>query len=398
MKKLISIVFSLLAIANLLQAQKISIIHGMNGDGQTDQSVIIQHAIDSCSLAGGGTLVIKAGKYLSNPLYFKSKVNLQIDSGAVLLASDDTTLYKAPKRNIHFINGENLTDVSITGKGVIDGNGLSWWKRFRGGNKLTRPRLIYFTKCTNLVFENITLQNSPSFHLVPSDCENVVIKNIKVFAPDNSPNTDALDPSRCKNVKITGCLLDVGDDNIAIKSGRTRGEKGNPCEDILVENCTFLHGHGMSIGSETTSGVKNLVVKNCKFRDTDNGIRIKSNITLGGAVENVSYTDITMENVKNPIIISFDYKSNHVDGITTDIPSVTGFTITNLSAFGSKNAGKMIGLENSLLQKINLTNVDIQAQTGMVVENARNVIFKNVKVNAKKGNAIMTNNVEGTGF
>jgi len=383
------------AITSVGQSRVLSLI----GDGKTDQTEKIQQAIDSCAKAGGGTLVFPAGTYLFGPIFLKTNVTLSLDSCAILLANNNEDIYRSKKGLYNIINAESVNNVAIIGKGVIDGNGQIWWEKFiQSGKKLSRPRLIYFKRSKDIRFEGITLKNSPSFHLVPQDCENILISNLKFFAPDTSPNTDAIDPSRSKKVKITKCLIDVGDDNIAIKAGRNNGEKGASCEDIEITDCTFLHGHGVSIGSETANGVKNVVVRNCTFKGTDNGIRIKSNITLGGLVENVSYTDITMENVKNPIVINFEYKDNKSDAITTDIPSVKGFYIKNLSIKGSKNAGKIIGLAESFLQDIKLTNVTIQAKTGMIIGNAKGVEFNNVKIEVEKGEAITKTNVEGTGL
>ncbi|MHC1704212.1 MAG: glycoside hydrolase family 28 protein [Tenuifilaceae bacterium] len=369
------------------------------GDGKTDQTSTIQNAIDSCSKAGGGTLVFPAGTYLFGPISLKSNVTLSLDTCATLLANDNEAVYQSKKGLLNIINGESLTNVSIVGKGVIDGNGKIWWEKFiQSGKKLQRPRLIYIKKSKNLHFEGITLLNSPSFHLVPQDCDGVVMTKLTFIAPDESPNTDAIDPSRSKNVKITHCIIDVGDDNVAIKAGRSSGQKGAVCENIEISDCVFLHGHGLSIGSETTNGVRNVTVKNCQFKGTTNGIRIKSNITLGGPVENVSYSNITMEDVKNPIVITFAYTAKKDEAITTDIPSVNGFFIKNLTVKGSKNAGKIIGLPESLLQNIELSDVNIQAQTGMILENAKGVKFNNVKIQVVKGKEITTTNVEGTGF
>jgi polygalacturonase len=392
---LILLLISSLSVEGQPKNRRLSLI----GDGKTDQSAKIQNAIDSCSKAGGGTLVFSKGTYLFGPIFLKSNVTLSLDTCAILVANDNADVYQSDKGLLNIINGESLSDVSIIGKGVIDGSGKIWWEKFiQSGKKLQRPRLIYIKKSKNLHFEGVTIQNSPSFHLVPQDCDHVVITNVKFSAPDEAPNTDAIDPSRSRNVKITKCVIGVGDDNIAIKAGRSSGQKGAMCENIEISDCIFLHGHGLSIGSETTNGVRNVTVKNCKFIGTTNGIRIKSNITLGGPVENVSYTDITMEDVTNPILITFAYTANKNETITTDIPSVNGFFIKNLTAKGSKNGGKIIGLPESLLQNLQLTDVSIQAKTGMIIENAKGVVFKNVIVQADKGQAITATNVEGTGF
>src|SRR6185437_4386208 len=140
-------------------------------------------------------------------------------------------------------------DVTFTGSGVIDGGGAAWWgeaekaREIKPGYTLPRPNLIGLEQSTNLRFENITLQNSPKFHLVPSDCENVVISNVTILAPEHAANTDAIDPSG-RHMLITKCRIDVGDDDIAIKAGKKVAGQFQS-EDITVTDCTFLHGHGM---------------------------------------------------------------------------------------------------------------------------------------------------------
>ena len=125
-----------------------------------------------------------------------------------------------------------------------------------------RPRLIGLSNCQNLTVTGLTLTNSPSFHLVPSQCQNVVITKVKIKAPATSPNTDGIDPANCDGVTITNCRIDTGDDNIAIKGGRVSGALAGACQNITITGCTFLSGHGLSIGSETSSGVRNVAVSN----------------------------------------------------------------------------------------------------------------------------------------
>src|SRR5207237_6531213 len=129
------------------------------------------------------------------------------------------------------------------------------------------------TRCKSVRVQDITLQNSPCFHLVPTECQEVIITNVTIKAPANSPNTDAIDPSGSRDVLITRCLLDVGDDNVAIKAGHAVPGRSAASENITVRDCTFLHGHGMSIGSETRRGVKHVTVKICSFQVTEYAIR-----------------------------------------------------------------------------------------------------------------------------
>src|SRR5450432_3926299 len=161
-----------------------------------------------------------------------------------------------------------------------------------------RPKMIAITRCDRLHVQGITLRNSPQFHLVPKDVTDLTIEGVKVTTPFNAPNTDAIDPGTCTNVLIRDCDIDTGDDDIAIKSGG---------HNILIQDCTIRHGHGISIGSETTAGVSDMLVRNCTFDQTDNGIRIKSMRGAGGVVENIRYENIQMKNVANAIVLDLTY-------------------------------------------------------------------------------------------
>ncbi|QJD81453.1 glycoside hydrolase family 28 [Spirosoma rhododendri] len=367
------------------------------GDGITNQTKPLQRAIDSCGAAGGGTLVIPAGTYLISPITLRSQVTLQLSAGATLLASTNAADYSGKLSNL--INGDSLTNASLTGQGTIDGNGAIWWQRYLdSGKTLNRPRLIYITRSSNLTVDSLTLTNSPSFHLVPYQCQNVTIKNLTITAPATSPNTDGIDPANCTHVVIQNCTIDTGDDNIAIKGGRVSGQIAQPCRDIQISNCRFLHGHGLSVGSEASSGVADVAVSNCTFTGTTNGIRIKSQTGLGGSVQNLAYSQITMTDVTNPLIIDLAYALNANNSYPTDVPAVGNITISQLTATGAKSAGNMVGLTNSLIQNLTLSAVQISAQTGLVLQNARNVTMTNWRVQAASGQSLITQNVTGTGF
>ncbi|MDR6193467.1 glycoside hydrolase family 28 protein [Siphonobacter sp. SORGH_AS_0500] len=366
-------------------------------DGVTDQAKPLQRAIDSCGATGGGTLILPAGKYLISPIILRSRVTLQLESGATLLASTNAADYTSKLPNL--INGDSLTDVSLKGQGTIDGNGAIWWQRFRdSGKTLSRPRLIYITRSTNLLIDGLTLINSPSFHLVASQCRYVTIQNLTITAPPDSPNTDGIDPANCTHVLIQHCTIDNGDDNIAIKGGRSNGQIIQPCQDIQIRNCQFLHGHGLSIGSETSSGVTGVSVTNCTFNGTTNGIRIKSQSGLGGSIQNLSYKQITMTDVPSPLIIDLAYSLNSNNGYPNDIPSVSGLTIDQLTVTGAKNAGSLVGLTNSLLQNLTLSNLHINARTGLVLQNARNVAMNAYHIEVSSGPSVIAQNATGTGF
>ena len=272
-------------------------------------------------------------------------------------------------------------------------------RRAKPGYTLPRPRLIVLSNCKNIRLENITLQNSPTFHFVPSDCEDVLITNVTIKAPSNSPNTDAIDPSASRHVLITHCTLDVGDDNVAIKAGHTVEGRDAASEDIVIRDCTVLHGHGISIGSETLGGVRNVKVERCTFQDTENGIRIKSPRGRGGVVQDISYSDITMKDVDPAITITCYYpKIPAQDGAqakTETTPDFRNIRISNLTAQCKRSAGVVVGLPESPLQGIVLENVNISAATtGLLMRNVQNVRLKNARVSVADGPPFIMENAQ----
>jgi polygalacturonase len=393
---------------------------GAKADGHTLDTPALQKALDECADHGGGIVRLPSGTYLSKPLHLHSHTTLQLDAGATLLATDEAADFTGDKPGgfIPFIDGKELVDVAITGSGTIDGAGAKWWepaeqaRRKKAGYTLPRPNLIVLTHCRNLRLQDVTLQNSPKFHFVPADCEDVLVTNVTILAPANSPNTDAIDPSVSRRVLITHCRIDVGDDNVAIKSGRKVPGREFACEDITVTDCTFLHGHGVSIGSETAGGVHNVVVRNCTFENTENGLRIKSQRGKGGLVENILYTDITMTNV-NPAITFTCYYMNNSQGdpiqpklptedaaraVQPGTPIYRNIRVRNVDATCAKAAGVMLGLPESPIENVLFENVRISSQTGLTVRNARQIEFKDSTLQARQGKTLLLQNAQVGGL
>jgi polygalacturonase len=394
---------------------------GAKGDGQTPDTEAIQKALNDCAKSGG-TVRLPAGTYLSKPLTMGNRTTLQLDAGAVLKATDNFGDFLRPGQTwtgweaitsgsqfVPFIAGRYLTNCAIVGPGTIDGSGAKWWEPAeearikKSGFTLPRPNLIVLSDCKNLRMSGVKLINSPKFHFVPTDCEDVVIEDVTILAPERAANTDGIDPSRCRNVTITRCTIDTGDDNIAVKSGRKMEGREFACENITVTDCVFLHGHGVSIGAETVGGVRNFVVKNCRFDGTENGIRIKSRRDRGGLIKDITFTDLTMTNVYPAISIAAYYQDSSqskfptndvAQAITETTPFFRDIRISNLTAHSTKNAGLIVGLPEAMATNVFLENVQITAQTGLTVGNARGVRFKNVKVNVRQGQPVQMHNAE----
>lgn len=360
--------------------------YGAKGDGVAKDTTALQAAIDACAGKGGGTVHVAAGTYLSAPIVLKSGITLELDKGATLLGSPDhkdypaKTEFRAPGLQ-SLVSATNAENVAIVGEGTIDGNGESWWQEARAykdsgilGAEHTRPRLVVFDHCKHVRVEGVTIQNSPMWQLVPYYTDDIVIRNVRVLAPARSPNTDAVDPFSSSHVVIDHLYADVGDDNIAIKSGMINSPgPDSPSRDITITDCTFLHGHGLSIGSEIAGGAQNIHAERVHFDGTDNGIRIKSNRDRGNNVGNLSFKDIEMKDVKNALIISAYYpkvmppEGDAVQPITRLTPHFHDITLENVTAINSASAGAIVGLPEAPVLAVTLRNVKISAQHGLNV-------------------------------
>lgn len=249
----------------------------------------ITRAIEAANKAGGGTVYVPAGTFLTGAIHMKSNIELNLNPGAILSFSTNPEDYPAVecrwegvKQQVHSpcIYGRELVNVSITGSGMINGNGELWWEKFRNRREelqYPRPTLIGLDSCQRVTLKDIALVNSPSWTVNPIGCYNVTIDNISILNPADSPNTDGINPESCTNVRISNCNIDVGDDCIAIKAGTEDTKERVPCENITITNCTMVHGHGgVVLGSEMSGDIRNVTISNCVFKQTDRGIRMKS--------------------------------------------------------------------------------------------------------------------------
>ena len=390
--------------------------YGAVADGKTKNTAAFAQAIATCNRAGGGRVIVPPGTWFTGPIILKSHVNLHLEKGAVVSFSSEPVDYapsifaalgKARSGLICNNKGEN---IALSGEGEFIGNGAPWWKpvlekiaerkRLKvksdprvstvpssfsfidpgTGKKATigRPTFVSFNNSKNVLIEGVTFRDGPIFMVHPNDCENVIIRNIQVFSA-GGPNTDGIDPAACKNVLIENCYLDTGDDCLVIKSS-----EGRAAENIIIRNLKTKRGHGgVVIGSTIKGGVRNVFAYNCDFDGTDTGIRIKSNRTCGGVVENLWFQDIRMGTILQQGII-LDMWYHDKEGTLLPNPDATpvfrNIHIRNVTCQDAAQAMVLQGLPESPIQDLTLENVTIHARKGGTEEHTKNIVKINVKI------------------
>lgn len=334
----------------------------------------IQDAIDHC-VAGRAVELRSDGthnSFLSGPLELKPSVTLVVAAGTTLFATRDPRAYDVRPGSCGVVNQEgrgckplihvaNAPHSGVMGAGVIDGQGgekllgqdASWWDLAQQAKvrdeRQNCPRLIVADSSDDFTLYGITLRNSPNFHVIVNKSDGFTAWAVRIDAPATARNTDGIDPASSTNVTIAYSYIHAGDDNVAIKAGKT-----GPASHITIAHNHFYSGHGMSIGSETNGGVSAVRVSDLTIDGADNGIRIKSDLSRGGLVHDVSYEHVCMRNVKNPIVMDPFYSKS-----PGDLPPTYEDIV--LKDVKDLNAGKVTleGLDAQHLLKMRLDGVFI---------------------------------------
>lgn len=411
--------------------------YGATADGELVTESIRQ-AVEAAKNEGGGTVYIPSGTFFTGPIQLYSNITLDLSPGAVLKFSTNQEDYEVVdsrwegvSRKVYMscIYGDNVDNVTISGSGTIDGNGHEWWDVFRNRREelnYPRPKLISFEESTRLTIKDVNLINSPSWTINPIRSFNITVDNVSILNPADSPNTDGIDPESCSNVRISNCNIDVGDDCIAIKSGTEDAAEKIACENITITNCTMVHGHGgVVIGSEMSGDIKNVVISNCVFKETDRGIRLKSRRGRGGKIEDIRVSNIVMEKVFSPFILNLYYfcgprgKEKYVWDknpypVTDETPSFRRIHFANITAREVQaSAGFMYGLAEQYLSEITFENIDISmseeatpeapammtgiepiTNQGFYLGNVKDSTFRNITIENHEGPAFYLENCD----
>ena len=425
---------------------------GAVGDGVTEDTIAIQTAINC--MPENARLYFPEGTYLTAPLCLKSHITLDIPKGSTLLGSPDKRRYPVipgkildmeSGEEIHFgtwegnainmhqalIFSEHAKDINIVGEGKIDGNApeAGWWINVKDYT-VGRPRLIFFNRCSDINVHGVHASNSASWHMHPYFSKNVSFLDMFISAPKDSPNTDAIDPEACDKVNILGCRFSVGDDCIAIKSGKIEiGKKfKTPANRHTIRNCLMEFGHGaVTLGSEMAGGVTNLTVKRCVFRQTDRGLRIKTRRGRGkdAIIDGVVFENIKMEGVITPIVINMWYNCCDPDRnseyvwsrkhlpVDERTPYLGKFTFKNMVCLDCEAAACYCdGLPEMPIKAITVENIKFTyspnakparpamrefmqefCRVGMYFDNVEKLTVKNVTLEGVVGDELIAQNI-----
>lgn len=422
---------------------------GAKGDGIQDDTIYIQAAINSCPK--DGRVYLPKGTYNVTSLFLKSDITIELAKDATISAipqkeklpilpgiiesydeQDEYNLgtWEGNPLDMYaaVITGLYVSNVTICGQGTIDGNASydNWWANPKN-NLITRPRLVFLNHCNNITIQGVTLQNSPSWNMHPYFSNNLRFIDLSLINPKDSPNTDGIDPESCKDVEIIGVFFSLGDDCIAIKSGKIyMGAKHKtPSENITIRQCNMNDGHGaVTIGSEIAGGVKNVIVTDCKFNNTDRGLRLKTRRGRGkdSVVDNLYFNNIEMDHVLSPFVINMFYfcdPDGHTEYVRTKeelpvddrTPSIKHVKFENINCINSHYVGAFFyGLPESKIEKVEMNNVYVSfaddataghpammddleemSKVGIYAQNVEDIQLNNVEIENAKTEKIIFN-------
>lgn len=375
---------------------------GAKGDGVTNDTAFLQAAINACPPRS--RVYIPAGDYYTGPLFLQSNVTIELAEGARLVGDTDRNHYpvlpgltyttdETDEFNLgswegdpldqfaSIITGIGIENAKIIGRGIIDGNAHNsdWWENHRKKRIAWRPNGVFLNNCKNVIFQGVTVKNTPAWNLHPYFSENIRFLDMKLLSPKDSPNTDGCDPESCNGVDIIGVYFSVGDDCIAIKSGKIyMGRKyKTPSENFNIRNCSMNYGHGAVVfGSEMSGGIKNINVTQCLFNQTDRGLRIKTRRGRGkdAIIDGITFENIKMNEVLTPLVINMYYfcdPDGHSEYVHTKealpvddrTPYIGKFVFKDIECTNVNiAAGTFYGLPEQPIKSITLENVSFHYQ------------------------------------
>ncbi|MEI7832370.1 MAG: glycosyl hydrolase family 28 protein [bacterium] len=344
---------------------------GAVGNGTTLDTTAIQSAIDACTDDGGGVVLVPGGHvFLTGTFRLKSKVEFHLENGAHIIGSLSQDDY--PNQELRcLVEANNADDIAITGFGVIDGRGTKHMvseEQYMYRGSAWRPRLMGLIRCNRVTVQNVTLKDSANWGLHMTGCNDVLIHGIRILNDLKVPNCDGIDPDHCRNVRISDCHIEAGDDCIVLKNTKDYPDCG-PTENITISNCTMVStSAAVKIGTESIDDFRNIVVQNCTIGRSSRGLTIQ--LRDQGNVENVLFQNITVDTRlfyggwwgrAEPIYVTAIHRSPEVTdwNPTNKLGYIRNVRFQNILCKG-ENGVYLEGSPDSPLQEIVLDNVRVE--------------------------------------
>ncbi|MBM3858893.1 MAG: glycoside hydrolase family 28 protein [Verrucomicrobia bacterium] len=330
---------------------------GAKGDRETLDQPAIQAALDACAKAGGGTVKLPPGDYLSGTLRFASGVTLELARGATLWASTNRAHYIGTgKTSGHLLVASNVSQIAVVGQGTINGQGAADYGDRWGVPKKPEFRvgILLFTACTNITVRNVTVRNSDAWTLHFKRCEHITVDGVTIRNNYRRLNSDGIDPNSCRHVRITRCHIIAGDDCIVLKS-----TEPHPCEDVVVSDCQLESAaSALKLGTESHGDFRNIRFERCVIRNSPTGIGLY--LKDGAAMENIAFTDIELTSstatnrVITPIFMDIEKRHPH-----SKIGTMRNITFENISMHSGSSV-LIQGMPESPIENLTLRNLKLQ--------------------------------------
>ncbi len=380
------------------------------GDGTTKDTAAFQKALDACAAAGGGTVAVPAGDYLIGSIVIGNHTTLRLESRAYLVGSPDIADYPVIQMRFEgefvpghraLISAEKQENIAVVGRGFVLGPPLpvSLLRDPRG------PVLIEFSECTNVTLDGFTTQYQRLWSIHPMLCRNVVARNLTIRSV--ALNGDGIDVDSCQQVLIERCDINTGDDAIALKSGRGLAavRLNRPTEDVTIRNCTLVSSTyaALGIGTELSSGIRNVHLENCTLSGRQNGIFLKSRDGRGGYIENVTGENLTIRN--SPTFLGIDLLDKGIqasDPVTGDPQKWTRLSHIRFDHIRVDNVAQLVLAKDIPPQRpvtdFSLTEVQGTCDRVLSLANMTNVVLVNIRVTDYHGPFLTKVNVQGQGL
>jgi polygalacturonase len=379
----------------------------------------LQAALDAAARAGGGTVMLPPGTFLTGAVFLRSNIHLHVSAGATLRASERFSDFPAIRaswegvdQNVHasLLTGQDLENVVISGNGVLDGRGAPWWKAKEASPsalKLPRPRVINLVRCQGVVISGVMVHDGPSYNIHLVSCQDVIIDGVSVLSVPRyaqTTNSDGIVLDSCKQVRVSNCSLNTDSDNIALRAGKLTdgGQERRPCEDVLITNSTFGMSRwgGVNLGRDTAGSIRNVTISNCIVSDCRVGVRLKTMRGRGGTIEHLRVSNMLMERVARgieilPYMDAKEGDSSAAPAADEGTPTMNDLSFSGLTMNDVQEVARIEGLAERFVRGVRINELSAsRVKSGIFLRRVTDARLSAISIEALGEHAVAARDVE----